>query len=49
MTDTKAMYHNYSKETSLILLRCTLGQIQLQARMVERLPPTFWELYMIFM
>lgn len=50
MTDTKATYHNrVTKKASLILLRYTLGQILLQARTMERLPLTFWELDMIFM
>lgn len=39
----------FNKETAIILLRYTLGQIQVQARIMERLPLAFWELCMIFM
>lgn len=46
---TKATKTMFNKGTAPILFRYTLGQIQLQARTVERRPLAFWELHMIFM
>lgn len=46
---TKATKTIFNKETAIILLRYTLGQIQLQVRIMERLPLALWELHMIFM